>query len=114
MVAIGEARGVSPAQVALTWMLGRPGVTSVVIGARTEEQLKQNLGAGDLTLGTEERAKLDRVSQRPLAYPYWHQAQTASDRLSPADLSLIGPHLGLMRLGSPKRRSNREGGSMAA
>ena len=83
----------SPAQVALAWLLGRPGVTSVVIGARTEEQLKQNLGAGDLTLGLEERASLDRVSRRPLAYPYWHQAQTASDRLSPADLSLIGPHL---------------------
>ena len=93
MGAGGEARGVSPAQVALAWLLGRPGVTSVVIGARTEEQLKQNLGSGDLTLGTEERARLDKVSQRPLAYPYWHQAQTASDRLSPADLSLIGPHL---------------------
>ncbi len=93
LVAIGEARNVSPAQVALAWLLGRPGVTSVVIGARTEEQLKQNLGAGDLKLGAEERARLDKVSQRPLAYPYWHQAQTASDRLSPADLSLIGPHL---------------------
>ena len=93
LVAIGEARDVSPAQVALAWLLGRPGVTSVVIGARTEEQLKQNLGAGDLKLGTEERARLDKVSQRPLAYPYWHQAQTASDRLSSADLSLIGPHL---------------------
>ncbi len=93
LVSIGAARNVSPAQVALAWLLGRPGVTSVVIGARTEEQLKQNLGAGDLTLSAEERATLDKVSQRPLAYPYWHQAQTASDRLSPADLSLIGPHL---------------------
>ncbi len=93
LVAIGEGRGVSPAQVALAWLLGRPGVTSVVIGARTEEQLKQNLGTADVTLSAEERGKLDAVSQRPLAYPYWHQAQTASDRLSSADLSLIGPHL---------------------
>lgn len=93
LVAIGEGRGVSPAEVALAWLLGRPGVTSVVIGARTEAQLKQNLEAGDVTLSAEERSRLDKVSQRPLAYPYWHQAQTASDRLSPADLSLIGPHL---------------------
>ena len=93
LVAIGEERNLPPAQVALAWLLGRPCVTSVIVGARNEDQLKQNLGAGDLTLSGQERARLDKVSQMPLPYPYWHQAATASDRLSPADLSLMAPHL---------------------
>jgi diketogulonate reductase-like aldo/keto reductase len=73
--------------------MGRPGVTSVVIGARTDAQLKDNLKAAELVLTAEERARLDTVSVPPLLYPYWHQAATAADRLSPADLSLLGPHL---------------------
>jgi hypothetical protein len=44
-------------------------------------------------LTTDERARLDVISAPPLLYPYWHQAHTAADRLSPADLSLLGPHL---------------------
>ncbi len=93
LVEIAEARGCSAAQVALAWLLGRPGVTSLVIGARTEAQLADNLGAASVSLSAEERAKLDAVSAPPLLYPYWHQARTASDRLSAADLSLLGPHL---------------------
>jgi aryl-alcohol dehydrogenase-like predicted oxidoreductase len=93
LVAIAEARGVSGAQVALAWLLGRPAVTSVIIGGRTEAQLKDNLGAADLVLTVEERQRLDTVSAPPVLYPYWHQLRTAKDRLSPADLSLLGPHL---------------------
>jgi aryl-alcohol dehydrogenase-like predicted oxidoreductase len=93
LVEVAEARGVTAAQVALAWLLGRPGVASAVIGARTDEQLADNLKAADLTLSPEERARLDEVSLPPLLYPYWHQARTASDRLSPADLVLIAPHL---------------------
>jgi aryl-alcohol dehydrogenase-like predicted oxidoreductase len=93
LVEIGEGHGVSAAQVALAWLLGRPGVTSVVIGARTDEQLADNLAAAVLQLSEEERARLDDVSAPPLLYPYWHQANTASDRLSEADLSLLGSHL---------------------
>ena len=93
LVEIGEAQGVSAAQVALAWLLGRPGVASVVVGARTEEQLSDNLGAAELTLSGEERARLDAVSAPPLLYSYWHQAKTASDRLGPADLTLLRPHL---------------------
>lgn len=93
LVAIGEERGVPPVQVALAWLLGRPGVTSLVIGARTDEQLAANLAAADLALSDAERARLDEVSAPPLLYPYWHQAKTAHDRLSPADLALLGPHL---------------------
>jgi aryl-alcohol dehydrogenase-like predicted oxidoreductase len=94
LVEIAEARGVSPAQVALAYTLGRPGVTSVIVGARTEEQLVDNLKAADLALADDERARLDEASALPLLYPYWHQAKTARDRLSAADLSLLGPHVG--------------------
>jgi aryl-alcohol dehydrogenase-like predicted oxidoreductase len=94
LVEIAQARDVSPAQVALAYTLGRPGVTSVIVGARTEEQLADNLQAADLTLTDEERARLDDASALPLLYPYWHQAKTAADRLSAADLSLLGPHVG--------------------
>lgn len=90
---IADAHDASPAQVALSWLLSRTAVTSLVIGARTDEQLADNLKAADLILGTEERARLDAVSAPPLLYPYWHQAKTAADRLSPADLSLLGPHV---------------------
>ncbi len=93
LVEIADARGCSAAQVALAWLLGRPAVTSLVIGARTEEQLALNLKAAELELSAEERAKLDAVSAPPLLYPYWHQVRTASDRLSAADLSLLGPHV---------------------
>jgi aryl-alcohol dehydrogenase-like predicted oxidoreductase len=93
LVAIGAARGVSPAQVALAWLLGRPAVTSLIIGARTDQQLADNLAAAELRLSPEERQRLDRVSAPPLLYPYWHQAKTAADRLGPADLSLLGPHV---------------------
>ena len=83
----------SAAQVALAYTLGKPAVTSVVIGARTDEQLADNLAAASLVLGDDERAQLDQVSAPPLIYPYWHQAKTARDRLSPADLTLLAPHL---------------------
>src|SRR4051794_5299540 len=94
LVEIAEARGVSAAQVALAWLLGRPGVSTVVIGARTDEQLADNLAAAELSLSHDERARLDEVSAPPLLYPYWHQAKTARDRLGAPDLALLGPHVG--------------------
>jgi aryl-alcohol dehydrogenase-like predicted oxidoreductase len=93
LVSIGAEHGVSAAQVALAYLLGKPAVTSLVIGAKTTEQLADNLAAAGLVLTAEERGRLDGVSAIPLIYPYWHQAKTASDRLSAADLTLLGPHL---------------------
>ncbi|MGC4025464.1 MAG: aldo/keto reductase [Mesorhizobium sp.] len=93
LVDIADARGVSGAQVALAWLLGRDAVTSLVIGGRNEAQIADNLKSADLKLTDEERSRLDEVSAPPILYPYWHQMQTASDRLSPADLSLLGPAL---------------------
>jgi len=93
LVQVGDAHGVSAAQVALAWVLGRPGISTLVIGARTSEQLADNLAAADLALTDDEVDRLERVSRPPLIYPYWHQANSASDRLSPADLSLLARHL---------------------
>jgi aryl-alcohol dehydrogenase-like predicted oxidoreductase len=93
LVEIGGARGVSAAQVALAWLIAKPAVTTVIVGARTEEQLADDLAAATLELSAEEMGRLDAVSADPLRYPYWHQAGNIADRLSPADLSLLGPYL---------------------
>ncbi|MFI5409003.1 aldo/keto reductase [Kaistia sp. UC242_56] len=93
LVSIADARGVSGAQVALAWLLGRPGVTSVIIGGRTEAHFKDNLAAAELKLTAEERARLDKVSQKPLDYPYWHQVAAAKDRLGAADLAFLQPYV---------------------
>jgi aryl-alcohol dehydrogenase-like predicted oxidoreductase len=93
LIDVATRRGVTAAQVALAWLLGRPGITSVIVGARTDEQLASNLAAVDIELTPDESARLEEVSRPPLIYPYWHQRDTASDRLSEADLSLIRPHL---------------------
>jgi aryl-alcohol dehydrogenase-like predicted oxidoreductase len=93
LVKVGDARGVSAAQVALSWLSGRPGISSIIVGARTEVQLKDNLAAASLVLTAEERKLLDDVSLQPLIYPYWHQCNSASERLGPADMALHGPHL---------------------
>jgi aryl-alcohol dehydrogenase-like predicted oxidoreductase len=94
LVAIGADRGVSAAQVALAYTMAKPGVTSLIVGARTEEQLADNLASAELALSVEEMDRLDAVSAQPLMYPYWHQANTSGDRLSPADLTLLQRHLG--------------------
>ena len=82
---VGAAHGVSAAQVALAWLLGRPGVASLVIGGRNRDQFQDSLGAAELVLAPEERARLDAVSAPPVIYPYWHQNWTAAARFGPAD-----------------------------
>lgn len=94
LVEVGDAHGVSAAQVTLAWLLARPGVTSLVIGARTEEQLRDNLAAASLELTPEEHARIEQVSRPPLPYPLWHQLATASDRLGEPDLAVLRAHLG--------------------
>jgi aryl-alcohol dehydrogenase-like predicted oxidoreductase len=93
LIAIADQLGVSAARVALAWLLARPGISSVIVGARTEEQLADCLAGATLELAPDQHARLEAVSRPPLIYPFWHQAASSSDRLSAADLSLIGPHL---------------------
>ena len=85
LVEIAASRGVSGAQIALAWLLGRPAVTSLVVGATSESQFKDNIAAAELKLSDEERRRLDQASALPLIYPYWHQHWTARGRLGPAD-----------------------------
>lgn len=70
---IAQETNKSIAQVALNWLLQRPTVSSIIIGARNEEQLKQNLNATGWSLTSEQIKRLDDVSVSPKAYPYWHQ-----------------------------------------
>lgn len=67
--------GKSVAQVALNWLLQRPAISNIVIGARNEEQLKQNLDAVGWNLDTDQMKRLDTASDRAPVYPYWHQRQ---------------------------------------
>jgi aryl-alcohol dehydrogenase-like predicted oxidoreductase len=73
--AVAAETGKTVPQVALNWLLTRPTVSSVIIGARNEQQLKENLGAIGWTLSKDQIAKLDAASAVTPAYPYWHQRQ---------------------------------------
>ena len=72
---VAAETGKSVPQVALNWLLQRPTVATVIIGARNEEQLRQNLGAVGWNLTGEQVVKLDAASAVPKTYPYWHQVQ---------------------------------------
>ena len=80
LVAIGHERGVSAAQVALNWVVSRPAVSSVILGARNESQLRDNLAAVTWRLTPDEIARLDEVSALPEPYPYWHQHKFGLER----------------------------------
>ena len=80
LLEIGRQRGVSAAQVALNWVLYKRGVDTVVLGARNEEQLRDNLAAATWRLTAEESARLDEVSALPEPYPYWHQHKFGIER----------------------------------
>ena len=78
---IASERDASVAQVALNYVVHRPGVTSVIIGARNQEQLDDNLGAVGWQLDAEQVRRLDEVSARPLPYPHWHHQKYNSERM---------------------------------
>ncbi len=75
--AVAAETGKSVPQIALNWLLQRPTVSTVIVGARNEAQLRQNLGAVGWNLTPAQIATLDKASARTLAYPYWHQQQFA-------------------------------------
>jgi aryl-alcohol dehydrogenase-like predicted oxidoreductase len=71
---------VTVARVALAWLLQKPAVMSIIIGAKTLEQLDDNLAAAGLTLSPEEMSKLDAVSELPSEYPGWMFARQGGNR----------------------------------
>jgi len=80
MQPIAQAHNVSVAQIALAWVLAKPGVTSVIIGAKNTRQLLDNIAAGEVKLTDEQLSKLDDVSSQPLPYPQWMIARQGGDR----------------------------------
>jgi aryl-alcohol dehydrogenase-like predicted oxidoreductase len=83
---IAEAHKCSPARAALAWILSKPFVTSVLMGAKRMDQLKDNLAAIHLKLIQDELKSLDEASQLPPEYPEWMLATQGADRLGPVDL----------------------------
>jgi aryl-alcohol dehydrogenase-like predicted oxidoreductase len=83
---IAEAHGCSPARIALAWLLSKPVVTSVIVGAKRIGQLEDNIAAVDLALSEDEISKLDAVSELAPEYPGWMLATQGADRLGPVDL----------------------------
>jgi aryl-alcohol dehydrogenase-like predicted oxidoreductase len=71
--AIAAETGKSLPHIALNWLLRRPTVSSIILGARNEQQLRDNLGADGWSLTTEQVARLDKASATTPVYPYWHQ-----------------------------------------
>ncbi len=80
MQAVAKRRSTTVAQVALSWLLHQPSVTSVIIGAKSVVQLKDNLGSVDLKLDAEDLKQLDEVSRLTPEYPGWMLASQGSDR----------------------------------
>jgi len=73
--AIAKETGKTVPQIALNWLLQRPTISTVIMGARNEEQLRQNLASEGWNLSAEQIAKLDAASDVTPIYPYWHQRQ---------------------------------------
>jgi len=80
MADVAEKRGVTVSQVGLNWAMNKPGVDTVLMGARNEEQLRANIAAASFTLSEEEMLRLDEVSATPEPYPYWHQHKFGAER----------------------------------
>ena len=100
MAPIAKAHDVSVAQIALAWLLQRKGVMSVIIGAKTIEQLNDNLAAVKVVLSAEEVAALDKASALKPEYPGWMLERQAAPRL---------PTPGGLKCASPSRKTWREG-----
>jgi aryl-alcohol dehydrogenase-like predicted oxidoreductase len=83
MQPMAESRGVSVAQIALAWLLAQPAVSSVIIGARSNEQLLDNIAASDVELSSDELAILDQVSRLPDEYPGWMLERQSRYRATP-------------------------------
>jgi aryl-alcohol dehydrogenase-like predicted oxidoreductase len=86
---VAKETGKTVPQMALNWLLQRPTIANVIVGARNEEQLRQNLGAVGWNLTSDQVAKLDAASYVTPIYPYWHQQQFPERNPPPVPLK---PH----------------------
>jgi len=101
---VAAQRGVSISHVALNWLMRKPCVDAVIIGASNEQQLLDNLAAANWALTDAEVEHLDNASAHPLPYPYWHQQKFACDRdPAPKHIRLYGEAMALLPLLSVER-----------
>ncbi|UFH54195.1 aldo/keto reductase [Spirosoma sp. KNUC1025] len=87
MQTVAEAHGVSVARIALAWVLAKPGVTSVIIGAKNTDQLLDNIQAADISLTAEQLEKLDEISGSAKPYPQWMIQRQSGDRFGAYNFS---------------------------
>ncbi|WP_460682140.1 aldo/keto reductase [Nesterenkonia populi] len=87
--AVAQRRGATIPQVILAWLLGRPGVHNVAVAARNTDQLEDLLGCSEVELTEEDAREIDDAGRPGLAYPFWHQADMASERLDTASASIV-------------------------
>ncbi|MCM2973088.1 aldo/keto reductase [Larsenimonas suaedae] len=92
MAEIGAAHECSIARVCLSWLKDRPGVTALIIGARSDAHLKDDLAAVELELDDSETERLDRLTQQAPQYPYWHRVVSGMDRIDPAERPFLDEH----------------------
>lgn len=85
LIEVGEEHGCSAARASVAWLMTRPGISSVIIGARHGDQLADNLAAMELELTEDQIDKIERASRPKLPYPIWHQHKNVAERLSHAD-----------------------------
>jgi aryl-alcohol dehydrogenase-like predicted oxidoreductase len=92
LASVGDEHGVSVARVCLAWLKDRPGITSLIVGARTEAQLHDNLAAVELKLSDAQRTRIEEATRRQPLYPYWHRFTAGIDRFDPAEQPFLAEH----------------------
>ncbi|WIX34406.1 aldo/keto reductase [Salinicola sp. JS01] len=106
LIAIGEAHDCSPARVCLAWLKDRPGVTSLIVGARSEAHLQDNLAAAELTLSEAEQRQLEQLTRPAPLYPYWHRVVAGMDRLDPAEKPFLDGYAATIKHRSDDRAAD--------
>jgi aryl-alcohol dehydrogenase-like predicted oxidoreductase len=89
---VAVERNATIAQIALAWVKDRPGVGPVVLGARNEQQLRENLAAIELKLTQEQHDRIEVVARPAPIYPYWHRAMHATERSAPSEAEYLRLH----------------------
>jgi aryl-alcohol dehydrogenase-like predicted oxidoreductase len=89
---VAAQRGATIAQIALAWVKDRPGVGPVVLGARNEQQLREDLAAATIELTQEQQDRIEAVARPAPLYPFWHRAMYATERATPAEAEYLRRH----------------------
>jgi aryl-alcohol dehydrogenase-like predicted oxidoreductase len=96
---VATEQGATVAQIALAWLQARPNVGPIVLGARTDDQLRESLGAAAFTLTPDQHDRIEAVARPAPIYPHWHRAMTTTDRASPAEVEYLRRHRQTLGLG---------------